>query len=90
MKINEVQVAILQKLWVHSIHLIENDGLEKELYNKSAVNELENLKLIEDDGGKIYLTPKGFEEFRKTIKRRELSEKSKKILHDAGMALTIS
>lgn len=78
MKINKASEEILQKLWVHSIHLIENDGMEKELYNKSAVNELENLKLIEDESGKIYLTPRGFEEFRKTIKRRKLSEKLKK------------
>jgi len=82
-------VSILEKLWVRSIYLIENEGLEKEFYNKSAVKELENLKLIEDDGGKIYLTSKGFEEFRKTIKRRELSEKSKKILQNADMTLNI-
>lgn len=80
--INKASEEILEKLWMHSIHLIKNDGLKKELYNRDAVKELENSKLVEPDGDKIYLTPEGYEKFKKIIKGRKLSEKSEKILHD--------
>lgn len=82
MIIDKTSEELLEKLWMHSIHLIKNDGLKKELYNKVAVKELENSKLIELDGDKIYLTPEGYGEFKKIIKGRKLSEKSGKILHD--------
>lgn len=82
MKISEPAEEILKKLWVHWVYLEENNDVKKELYDKPAVKELENLKLIEKEGDKIYLTPEGFEESRKIIKRRKLSEKSEKILHD--------
>jgi len=81
-KINEAAEAILEKLWIHWIYLEESDDMGKELYDESAVKELENLKLIEQESDKIYLTPEGFEESRNIIRRRKLSEKSEKILHD--------
>jgi len=79
MKINEAAEAVLEELWIQSIHLIKNEGLKKDLYNKTVVKELKNLKLIELDGDKIHLTPEGFKESRKIIEARRLSEK---ILHN--------
>jgi DtxR family Mn-dependent transcriptional regulator len=80
MKISEPAEEILEKIWVF---LEDNDmeliSPEIELYDKKAVKELEDLKLIEYKENNIQLTLEGFEEAKKVIRRHRLAEK---LLHD--------
>ena len=64
------------------VYLEENDDIGKEMYNKAAVKELEDQKLIENEGDKIYLTPEGFEECNKIIRKHKLSERSERLFYD--------
>jgi DtxR family Mn-dependent transcriptional regulator len=79
-KISEPAEEILEKIYVF---LEENDVelilLEMDLYDKKAVKELEDLKLIEYKGNNVQLTSEGFEEAKKVIRRHRLAEK---LLHD--------
>lgn len=50
-----------------------------ELNDKETIQELENLKLIEFYDEQVHLTPEGFEESKKIIRRHRLAEK---LLHD--------
>ncbi len=82
MKISKPAEKTLQKLWIYWAYLKENKDIQTELYNKTAVKELKNLKLVKQEGNGIYLTTEGFEESRKIIERCKLSEKSEKLIHE--------
>ncbi|MEL7671621.1 hypothetical protein [Methanobacterium sp.] len=82
MRISEPAEKTLQKLWIYWVYLEGSSNVQKELYDETVIKELENLKLIEPESNKIYLTPEGFEESRKIIKRCKLSEKSEKLIHE--------
>ena len=82
MKISEPAEKTLQKLWIYWVYLEGSSNVRKELHDETVIKELENLKLIEPESNEIYLTPEGFEESRKIIKRCKLSEKSKKLIHE--------
>jgi len=77
-KISEAAEEILEKVWVfleeEDVELIPVNG-----YDKDALMELETLMLIEYEGDKVHLTPEGFEESKKIIRRHRLAEK---LLHD--------
>lgn len=79
MKISEPAEEVLEKIWVY----LEENDVELipggELYDEDALKELENLKLIKYENNKIHLTPSGFEESKKVIRRHRLAEK---LLHD--------
>lgn len=83
MKISEPAEEILEKMWV----FLENEDdklIPINEYDKNALKKLENLNLIEYEYDKVHLTPEGFEESKKIIRRHRLAEK---LLHDVlGMS----
>ncbi len=74
---------LLEKLWIYWVYLEGNDDefIQRHLVGETALKELEDLNLLEygvDE--KVQLTPEGFEESVRIIRRLKLSEKSEKLL----------
>ncbi|MEN4006329.1 MAG: metal-dependent transcriptional regulator [Methanobacteriaceae archaeon] len=83
MKISEAAEEILEKMWVF-LEDEDDELIPVNEYDEDALKELKNLKLVEYEDDKAQLTPEGFEESKKIIRKHRLAEK---LLHDVlGMS----
>ncbi len=76
---------LLENLWIYWVYLEVNDDelIQRDLWVNTALKELEDLNLLEYGGDeKVKLTPEGFEESGRIIRRLKLSEKSEKLFSD--------
>lgn len=74
---------LLENLWIYWVYLEgKDDVIQMDLVGEIAFKELEDLDLLECNDEKVHLTPEGFEESERIIRRLKLSEKSEKLFSD--------
>ena len=62
---------VLEKLCIYWVYLKGNDDefIQRDLVGETTLKELEDLNLLEYDDEKVHLTPEGFEESGRIIRR---------------------